>query len=406
MQPDSLQAAPETEPPATAATPAHTVALGDLAQWSGTAAGGAGLVSMGDYGLSGGDRFGLSASPMSAESADYSASPATLSVDQGPIGRVSSGYELADLAAIPDNRGYFERIGDALQGSVVIQEPLSERLMNAASIAYYGDPNSKNDGLEAIYSTAQGLTRSAIDQGKEIWNNPSSLVMDPLVLAYDQIEAGGYYLSGGLIGDPNSVARNQARTESAFNFLDGAKASISDPGEFSYLFGGAMLGLRRGGLPGPNSTNTMQAGTNVLSTERLLGARSGRVEYGTDPILSGGPLRELTNENIRISNRGIDVVEGHISRFGDDAANQVMLQRLRGIESGEIRGTVTDYNFYSHELREFTRVRRLGYETGPLPNDVYYNAHSATLREYGIAPTTYDQSLRALYHPDAIRLID
>jgi hypothetical protein len=82
-----------------------------------------------------------------------------------------------------------------------------------------------------------------------------------------------------------------------------------------------------------------------------------------------------------------------------------MVQRLRGISSGEVQGTVADYNFYSHELREFTRVRRLGYETGTLPSDVYYNAHSATLREYGIAPTTYEQNLRALYHPDAIKLI-
>ncbi|WP_443191856.1 hypothetical protein [Pseudomonas indica] len=83
-----------------------------------------------------------------------------------------------------------------------------------------------------------------------------------------------------------------------------------------------------------------------------------------------------------------------------------MIQRLRGIASGELQGTIADYNFYTHELREFVCVRRLGYETGKLPDDVYYNAHSATLKEYGIVPQNYDQSLRALYHPDAIEVME
>lgn len=141
------------------------------------------------------------------------------------------------------------------------------------------------------------------------------------------------------------------------------------------------------------------------NSERLLGARGGRVEFGVDPAASGGPLRELSNANIKITDRGIDVVERHISRFGSDAANDLMVGRLRGIASGKVEATVPDYNFYAHELREFTRVRRLGFETGTLPNEVYYNAHSAALREYGIFPIK-GQELRPLYHPDAIRLIE
>ncbi|MCA3175835.1 MAG: hypothetical protein ING36_09900 [Burkholderiales bacterium] len=145
--------------------------------------------------------------------------------------------------------------------------------------------------------------------------------------------------------------------------------------------------------------------TNGGNSERLLGARGGRVEFGVDPAASGGPLRELSNANIKITDRGIDVVERHISRFGSDAANDLMVGRLRGIASGKVEATVPDYNFYAHELREFTRVRRLGFETGTLPNEVYYNAHSAALREYGIFPIK-GQELRPLYHPDAIRLIE
>jgi hypothetical protein len=138
----------------------------------------------------------------------------------------------------------------------------------------------------------------------------------------------------------------------------------------------------------------------------MLGARTGGVEFGVDPVASGGPLRELSNGNVKITSKGVGVVENHVSRFGDDAANQLMIDRLRGISNGEMNGTVADYNFYTHELREFTRVRSLGYETGQLPSDIYYNAHSAALREYGIQPQNYNQSLRALYHPDAIRLME
>lgn len=157
-------------------------------------------------------------------------------------------------------------------------------------------------------------------------------------------------------------------------------------------FAGGVGGLR--GLP------------SFGATERLLGARAGGIEFGIDPVASGGPLRELSNGNVKITPKGINVVENHISRFGYDPANQLMIDRLRGISNGEISGSVADYNFYTHELREFTRVRSLGYESGLLPTDVYYNAHSAALREYGIRPKNYSQSLRALYHPDAIRLME
>ena len=100
-----------------------------------------------------------------------------------------------------------------------------------------------------------------------------------------------------------------------------------------------------------------------------------------------------------------DFMEFLIARYGEDMANQIMVQRLRQISDGRILGTIADYNFYSHELREFTRLRTLGYEHGLPPHDAYYNAHTAALLEYGVRPNTWEQSLKALYHSDAIRWI-
>ncbi|MCU7929032.1 MAG: hypothetical protein KZQ97_21730, partial [Candidatus Thiodiazotropha sp. (ex Dulcina madagascariensis)] len=88
MQPDSLQAAPETEPPATAATPAHTVALGDLAQWSGTAAG--------DYGLSTSD---LAAGPQPL----YTMSPEFQMTDTGADARLQANYDFLH-SDVPNSR--------------------------------------------------------------------------------------------------------------------------------------------------------------------------------------------------------------------------------------------------------------------------------------------------------------
>jgi hypothetical protein len=45
-----------------------------------------------------------------------------------------------------------------------------------------------------------------------------------------------------------------------------------------------------------------------------------------------------------------------------------MIDRLRLIANGDIPATQIDRNFYSHELREFVRYRRLGWENG-LPAD-------------------------------------
>ncbi len=47
-----------------------------------------------------------------------------------------------------------------------------------------------------------------------------------------------------------------------------------------------------------------------------------------DPTQAGGPIRQLSTGRIRVTDRGIDAVGRHIVRYGNDEANQVMVNRL------------------------------------------------------------------------------
>ena len=60
-----------------------------------------------------------------------------------------------------------------------------------------------------------------------------------------------------------------------------------------------------------------------------------------------------------------------------------------------MQATAADLNFYTHELREFVRYRRLGFPTGAGGDyGLWNNAHSATLADYGLV-----EGPGVLYHP-------
>jgi hypothetical protein len=120
-----------------------------------------------------------------------------------------------------------------------------------------------------------------------------------------------------------------------------------------------------------------------------------------DPTQAGGPVRQLSTGRIRVTDRGINALERHIDRFGNDQANHVMVDRLRGIARGEIEPTQYDLNYYSHELREFVRYRRQGFPTGAGDDyELWNNAHTATLQDYGLRELDTNGN-RSLFHPDA-----
>ncbi len=138
---------------------------------------------------------------------------------------------------------------------------------------------------------------------------------------------------------------------------------------------------------------------------RIVG-RVSRREFDPDKI--GTRIRNLTTENIKVTHRGTDFVERHVSRFGEDSANKVMVKRLRDITDSKIQATPQDLSFYVHELRERVRYKLLGFPEGQPADfdarrELWNNAHTATLEDYGIRENSTSLTNNPLYHPDAAK---
>jgi hypothetical protein len=154
------------------------------------------------------------------------------------------------------------------------------------------------------------------------------------------------------------------------------------------------------------SGNLAGAERTSAAEQAVYGARGTVSGREFDASTAGGPLRNLVGiqDKIRFTHRAVDVVEKHTSRFGYDAANAHIVTRLRAIAEGKIEATAIDRNFYSHELREFVRYRRLGWGSGVpgnrlLAENLWNNTHTATLEEYGLSGMA-----EQLYHPAALDL--
>lgn len=110
-----------------------------------------------------------------------------------------------------------------------------------------------------------------------------------------------------------------------------------------------------------------------------------------DPERIGRPrtLRTLSFRQVRLTLKGIEVVNAHVARFGEDAYRErMMLERLsRARTGGGHLFTPTLKRFYAHELREFVRYRSIGWKHGqPADRDEAYalwnHTHTAALEEY------------------------
>ena len=143
----------------------------------------------------------------------------------------------------------------------------------------------------------------------------------------------------------------------------------------------------------------------VLPTEAnqfgdSVGIASGPIFFASD---AGGPIRELSTSGVQVTERCVGVVESHLARFGADAPNATMIQRLRSIVAGEADVEPVDLNFYTHELREYVRYRSLGFTAGEPADrgaayELWNNARTATREDYGLTDND-------LYHPSAAGLV-
>ena len=98
-------------------------------------------------------------------------------------------------------------------------------------------------------------------------------------------------------------------------------------------------------------------------------------------------LGKLANREIAVTEKGLRIIEEHMTRFDPDPANAAMMRRLRYILASGERARGADAIFYLHEIYESTLMKR------GMP---YRIAHDAALERYGV-------SAYSVYHPEVIR---
>jgi RHS repeat-associated protein len=285
-------------------------------------------------------------------------------------------------------RGIFEPVGDTQLGDTIF----------LSNITIVGDPKL------AQRARAAGRTSEEQEAFEEFTEHTPGVIQS-------QDIAG---LGKGLVNSPAATVEGLAGLAGLELDLSLLKLEVN-PREES----GALIGEGIG--PGPVSVAS-GVGKGLKLLDRALelrlpvppippqGARGPSLsEIGIDPGTLPLQLRELSATNVRITPTGVDVVERHLARFGDDPANTAMLQRLRDIGSGRTAPTAEDLNFYTHELREFVRYRASGFREG-LPEssdaarELWLRSHVPTLLEYGL-PIRSVENEALLYHPDAARLL-
>src|SRR5258708_36522580 len=63
------------------------------------------------------------------------------------------------------------------------------------------------------------------------------------------------------------------------------------------------------------------------NTVRILGAKGPNSGRNFEPENVGGIVRELNTNRVKVTERGIGVVEGHLARVGQDDSNNFIISR-------------------------------------------------------------------------------
>ena len=101
----------------------------------------------------------------------------------------------------------------------------------------------------------------------------------------------------------------------------------------------------------------------------------------------GDGFGKLANKKINVSQKGIDIIEQHLSGKFSDVTNDAMITRLKtSLANGE---TITkgDASFYMHEIAEATMMNK---------GMSYDKAHMLALEKYDVSPFS-------VYSPEVIK---
>lgn len=129
-----------------------------------------------------------------------------------------------------------------------------------------------------------------------------------------------------------------------------------------------------------------KAFSNEIDVESKGSSVIGKGAYNGN-VYEGHGLGTLEGKEIKVSQKGIDIVKEHLSEQFSDPANDAMIARLEQALANGDTITGADASFYMHELAETTLMNEgLDYST----------AHLQALQKY-------DVSQFSVYHPDVIQ---
>lgn len=318
--------------------------------------------------------------------------------------------QLQDVYSGPASAQYYATVGQTLQAMGTMHDHLNNATQYHTKLAEHC--------LEALVQQGLLIAQAgimAVDLGSLIFTAGLDAPVSVPVAAGDAVAAGG------------SVVAMDAAVDAAASTVEVIGESAADLGEMSADLGGEGADVFADGdtLAGEGDPMGDPESTPPGDPQEPLGGRGpdgeGTVKgqySGRDfnPDEAGGPIQDppLNPQDANITDEGIQQIEQHLSRFGDDPANNAMISRLRQIANGEIEPSPQDYNFYTHELDEFGRYTNLGYETG-VPGDpdaagaLWNNTHTAALEDYGLRDWIPDGSggrLYQLYDPSVWDLFE
>ena len=126
----------------------------------------------------------------------------------------------------------------------------------------------------------------------------------------------------------------------------------------------------------------------LQTAETLASAGEGTGAF-LDGIKGGEGLGMFESRTFQVSEKGLGIVERHLTQFGEVPENAAMIARLRGALSSGAGITGADGSFYFHEVSEATMMGRgMSYEA----------AHAASLGKYGVSPFS-------VYHPEVVQAL-
>jgi hypothetical protein len=104
---------------------------------------------------------------------------------------------------------------------------------------------------------------------------------------------------------------------------------------------------------------------------------------------------KLKGMKIRPTQEAVELIQKHLAKFGDDAPNKAMLERIKnGLAAGRLLEGA-DAHFYAHEFVEQGVMNELMQGEHYTFNEAYKVAHQYTLDLYRASPYS-------LYHIDVV----